>query len=234
MTVYHGPLRDIRFVLRELLGIERYLDTTDKLGWDRETVDLVLEEGRRMAEEVLLPLNPIGDEEGCHFFEGEVTTPQGFKEAYDVYCKAGWVCLDGKPKYGGAGLPHAVVTAIREMMSSANMSFETYPGLTMGAAGTIAAHGDEVQRQMYLPKMYSGEWSGTMNLTESHSGSDLSLLRSRAEPQCDGSYLITGSKIYISAGDHDLVENIIHLVLARIPGAPEGIHGLSLFIVPKF
>ena len=234
MTAYHAPLRDLRFVLHELLQLEKYQNVPAFAEASRETVDAILEEGARIAEEVLFPLNRGGDEEGCHFEDGEVATPQGFKEAYRTYREAGWVGLDGDPEFGGAGLPQVVTTAAAEMMGSANLSFETYGGLTMGAALSIDTHGDEEQKRTYLPKMFAGEWGGTMNLTEPHCGTDLGLLRTRADPREDDTYRITGTKIFISAGEHDLTDNIIHLVLARIVGAPEGTRGISLFIVPKF
>ncbi len=233
MTVYQPPLRDMRFVLHELLQVERYQNIPAFADASMETIDSVLEEGGKFAREVLFPLNAIGDEEGCIFDNGEVTTPSGFKEAFRTYREAGWVGLEGDPKFGGTGLPQFVATAAAEMMGSANLSFETYAGLTMGAALTIDTHGDEEQRRTYLPKMFAGEWGGTMNLTEPHCGTDLGLLRTRAKPQEDGTYQIAGTKIFISAGEHDLTENIIHLVLARIVGAPEGTRGISLFIVPK-
>ncbi len=234
MTAYHAPLRDHRFVLHELLQVERYRNIPAFADAARETVDSVLEEGGRMAEEVLFPLNRSGDEEGCRFEDGVVTTPHGFKDAYRTYREAGWVGLEGNPEHGGAGLPQVVATSVGEMAGSANLSFETYAGLTVGAAHTIDTHGDDAQRETYLPKMLTGEWGGTMNLTEPHCGTDLGLLRTRAEPREDGTYCITGTKIFISAGEHDLTDNIIHLVLARISGAPTGTRGISLFIVPKF
>ena len=234
MTAYRAPLRDHRFVLHELLRVERYRNVPTFADAARETVDSVLEEGGRMAEEVLFPLNRDGDEEGCRFEDGVVATPRGFKDAYRTCREAGWVGLDGDPEYGGAGLPQVVATCVAEMRGSANLSFETYMGLTAGAALAIDTHGDDAQRRAYLPRMLSGEWSGTMNLTEPHCGTDLGLLRTRAEPREDGTYSVTGTKAFISAGEHDLTENIIHLVLARIAGAPAGVRGISLFIVPKF
>ena len=234
MTAYNAPLRDIRFVLHELLHVERYQNIPDFADASPETIDAVLEEGGRIAEEVLFPLNRSGDEEGCSFEDGVVMTPEGFKEAYRTYREAGWVGLEGDPEFGGAGLPQVAATAVGEMVGSANLSLETYAGLTMGAALTIDTHGNDEQRQTFLPKMFAGEWGGTMNLTEPHCGTDLGLLRTRAEPQDDGTYRIAGTKIFISAGEHDLTDNIIHLVLARITGAPDGTRGISLFIVPKF
>ena len=233
MTIYQPPLRDMRFVLHELLDVGRYQNIPTFADASMETIDSVLEEGGKIAQEVLFPLNAVGDQEGCGFDSGVVTTPSGFKEAFQTYREAGWVGLEGDPEFGGTGLPQFVATAAAEMMGSANLSFETYASLTIGAALTIDTHGDDGQRHTYLPKMFAGEWGGTMNLTEPHCGTDLGLLRTRAEPQEDGTYLITGTKIFISAGEHDLTENIIHLVLARISGAPEGTSGISLFIVPK-
>lgn len=233
MTIYQPPLRDIRFVLHELLDVGRYQNIPPFSDVSLETIDSILEEGGKIAEEVLFPLNSVGDQEGCSFENGVVTTPAGFKQAYQTYREAGWVGLEGDTELGGMGLPQFVTTAAAEMMGSANLSFETYADLTKGAALTIDTHGDDEQRRTYLPKMFEGEWGGTMNLTEAHCGTDLGLLRTRAELQKDGTYLITGTKIFISAGEHDLVENIIHLVLARIVGAPEGTRGISLFIVPK-
>lgn len=234
MTAYRAPLRDHRFVLHELLRVERRRNVPVFADAARETIDSVLEEGGRMAEEVLFPLNRDGDEEGCRFEDGVVTTPRGFRDAYRTYREAGWVGLDGNPEYGGAGLPQVVATCVAEMMGSANLSFETYAGLTAGATLAIDTHGDDAQRRTYLPRMLAGEWGGTMNLTEPHCGTDLGLLRTRAERREDGTYRITGVKAFISAGEHDLTENIVHLVLARIVGAPAGTRGISLFIVPKF
>jgi len=184
---------------------------------------------------VLHPLNHSGDQEGCtRLPDGSVRTPKGFKEAYAAFRAGGWQGLSADPAYGGQGLPYILAVCINEMISSANMAFGMYPGLARGAADAIYAHGTDEQKSAYLPKMISGEWTGTMNLTEPHCGTDLGLLRSKAAPQADGSYKISGQKIFISAGEHDLADNIIHLVLARIEGAPEGVKGISLFIVPKF
>jgi alkylation response protein AidB-like acyl-CoA dehydrogenase len=234
MPSYRAPLQDFRFVINDVLQIDKYRNLPAFGEASAETVDAILEEGARIAEEVLFPLNRSGDDEGCHFKDGEVTTPAGFKEAYRTFCEGGWVGLHGDPEYGGAGLPQVVATAVTEMMNAANMAFEMYGGLTAGAALAIQAHGSEEQKATYLPKMTSGEWGGTMNLTEPHCGTDLGLLRTRADPADDGSYRISGTKIFISAGEHDLTDNIIHLVLARLPDAPAGTAGISLFIVPKF
>ncbi len=234
MPTYQAPLRDMRFVLNELLQLPNY---TSLPGFEEVTPDLVdaiLEEGAKLMEEVIAPLNQSGDAEGCRWQDGEVTTPNGFKEAYDAYARGGWLGLTAAPEYGGQGLPYVLSFAMGEMMSAANVALGTYPALTGGAYHTILAHGSDEQKRTYVPRMVSGEWSGAMNLTEPHCGTDLGLMRTKAEPQNDGSYRINGTKIFITAGEHDLTENIIHLVLAKIPGGPEGIDGVSLFIVPKF
>ena len=234
MPTYEAPLKDYRFVLNDLIQIDRYANLPGFADAPRETVDAILEEGARLVQEVLAPLNQVGDREGCHFDQGRVTTPTGFKAAYDTYREAGWGALTADPAYGGQGLPHVIGMMVSEMMCSANMAFAMYPGLSHGAYAAIHAHGTDEQKQMYLPKLVSGVWTGTMNLTEPQCGTDLGLMRTKAEPQGDGSYRITGTKIFISAGEHDLAENIVHLVLAKIPGGPAGIKGVSLFIVPKF
>lgn len=234
MPSYHAPLQDIRFVLNDLLQIERYSNLPGFADATPETIDAILEEGAKLMEEVIAPLNLSGDKEGCKWNNGEVTTPAGFKDAYKKYIDGGWSGITSDPKYGGQGLPHILGLILAEMASSANMAFSMYPGLSHGAYESIHAHGSDEQKQMFLPKIVTGEWTGTMNLTEPHCGTDLGLMRTKAEPQADGSYKITGTKIFISAGEHDLAENIIHLVLAKIPGGPEGIKGVSLFIVPKF
>jgi len=234
MPTYHAPTRDFRFVLYDLINIEKYANLPGFGDASRDTIDAILDEGGKFMEEVIQPLNQVGDQEGCKFDKGVVTTPKGFKEAYRQYIESGWGGLTADPDYGGQGLPHFLGLVMAEMMTSANMAFGMYPGLSHGAYAAIHAHGTDAQKQTYLPKLVSGEWTGTMNLTEPHCGTDLGLMRTRAEPQKDGSYRITGTKIFISAGEHDLAENIIHLVLAKIPGGPEGIKGVSLFIVPKF
>ncbi|MEP3247621.1 MAG: acyl-CoA dehydrogenase C-terminal domain-containing protein [Sneathiella sp.] len=234
MPIYNAPVKDIKFVLNDLLGLDKM---TNMPGFEDATpdmVDAILSEGAKMMEEVIQPLNQSGDKEGCTWKDGEVTTPAGFKEAFDHYREGGWMGVDSDPEYGGQGLPHVIGTAIAEMMSSANMAFGMYPGLTHGAMASINKHGTDEQKRMWLPKMISGDWTGTMNLTEPHCGTDLGLMRTKAVPQEDGSYKITGTKIFISAGEHDMADNIIHLVLAKIPGGPDGIKGVSLFIVPKF
>jgi len=234
MPTYQAPVRDFQFLLYDLLQIERYANIP---GFEEATPDLInaiLEEGGKFVSEVIQPLNQVGDHEGCKWNDGEVTTPTGFKDAYGTYCEAGWGSLTADPDYGGQGLPQVLGLAFSEMMSSANMAFAMYPGLTHGAYEALHRWGTDEQKKTYLPKMVSGEWTGTMNLTEPHCGTDLGLMRTKAEPQDDGSYAITGTKIFISAGEHDMSENIIHLVLAKIPGGPDGIKGVSLFVVPKF
>lgn len=233
MTTYVPPTEDMLFVLHEVLGIER----SGLPGHDELTPDMtgaILEEAGKMAAEVMAPLNRVGDVEGCRLEDGVVHTPTGFRQAFDQLREAGWPALDLDPEYGGQGMPYLMGTAVGEMWVSSNMAFNMYQGLTHGAYNTIRAHGTEAQKRTYLPNMVTNQWTGTMNLTEPHCGTDLGLMRTRAEPQEDGSYKITGTKIFISSGEHDLAENIIHLVLARIPGSPEGIKGVSLFIVPKF
>jgi len=234
MTVYHAPLRDMSFVLYELIGSERMEKLPGNEETTRDLVEAILEEAAKFCSEVLHPINASGDHEGCKLENGVVRTPKGFKEAYDQFAEGGWTALGGNPQYGGQGLPHMVSTLVEEMICSTNLSFGMYPGLTHGAVRAIEAFGSDDQKQTYLPNMISGKWSGTMNLTEPQCGTDLGLIRTKAVPQQDGSYKISGTKIYISAGEHDLTDNIIHLVLARTPDAPAGIKGISLFIVPKF
>ena len=234
MPTYKAPLRDISFVLNELLELSNYGNLPGFEEVTPELVDTIFEEGAKLVEEVIAPLNQSGDAEGCHFDDGEVTTPKGFKEAYETYRSGGWLGLTAVPEYGGQGLPHVLGFVMSEMMSSANLGFGVYPGLTRGAYEAILAHGSDEQKETYLVKLVSGEWSGTMNLTEPQCGTDLGLMRTKAEPRDDGTYRVTGTKIFISAGEHDLTENIIHLVLARIPGGPPGIKGVSLLIVPKY
>ncbi|SFQ12908.1 acyl-CoA dehydrogenase [Roseivivax halotolerans] len=233
MPVYHAPTKDMLFVLDEVLKIsEADIPGYDDL--DRETVQAILDEAGKLSENVLAPLNPVGDSQGCTLENGVVRTPEGFKDAYEQMRAGGWMGLDADPEYGGQGMPYVLNCAVGEMFVSSNMAFNMYQGLTHGAYSAIHAHGSDEQKATYLPKMIDGEWSGTMNLTEPHCGTDLGLIRTKAEPQDDGSYAISGQKIWISAGEHDLSENIIHLVLAKIPGGPDGIKGISLFIVPKF
>ncbi|WP_119421867.1 acyl-CoA dehydrogenase C-terminal domain-containing protein [Desertibaculum subflavum] len=234
MPTYHAPLKDYRFVLNELIQLDNYTNLPGFQDATRETVDAILEEGAKFVEGVIAPINQIGDKEGCKLKDGVVTTPTGFKEAYKQYVEGGWAGLTAEPDFGGQGLPHIVGFVMSEMMTAANMAFSMYPGLSHGAYEAILKHGTDEQRKTYLPKLIEGSWTGTMNLTEPHCGTDLGLMRTKAEPQKDGSFKITGTKIFISAGEHDMAENIIHLVLAKIPGGPSGIKGVSLFIVPKF
>jgi alkylation response protein AidB-like acyl-CoA dehydrogenase len=230
---YRAPLRDIRFVVHEVLDFEQHYRSFGREELNRDLLEGILEEGARFAEDVLAPTNRIGDEHGLRFEDGQVLTPPGFKEAYDRYCEDGWITMTADPEWGGQGLPGGFALAFSEMLVSGNMAWKMYSGLTESASLTIAAHGSEDLKQRYLPKMVSGEWSGTMCLTEAHSGTDLGILRTKAEPRGDGSYSITGTKIFISAGEHDLTDNIVHLVLARLPDAPAGTKGISLFVVPK-
>jgi len=234
MPSYQAPVRDYRFLLHELLQVDRYANIPGFEEATPDLIDAILEEGGKFMSEVVQPLNQVGDQEGCTLKDGEVTTPTGFKDAYAAYVEGGWAGLTADPEYGGQGLPAVLGFIFSEMLSSANMAFGMYPGLTHGAYEALHHWGSDEQKQMYLPKLATGEWTGTMNLTEPHCGTDLGLMRTKAEPQDDGSYAITGTKIFISAGEHDLVENIIHLVLAKIPGGPKGIGGVSLFLVPKF
>jgi len=237
MPTYTPPLRDMQFVMHEVFNVTADLQQIPKhADMDADTINAVLEEGGKFAAEVTFPLNISGDAEGCTIDQTthEVTTPQGFKEAYAKYIEGGWAALGCDPEYGGQGLPYVVNTMFYEMLNSANQAWTMYPGLTHGAYAALETHGTPEQKATYLPKMTSGEWTGSMCLTEPHCGTDLGLMRTKAEPQPDGTYKITGNKIFISAGEHDMSENIIHLVLARLPDAPPGIKGISLFIVPKF
>jgi len=237
MAVYTPPLRDMQFVMHEVLKVADELQAMPMhADMDADTINAVLEEGGKFAAQVLLPLNISGDSESCKLDPAshEVTTPAGYKEAYAQYIEAGWAALACDPAYGGQGLPLVVNQLFYEMMNSANQAWTMYPGLTHGAYAALYTHGTPEQKETYLHKMTSGEWTGTMCLTEPHCGTDLGLMRSKAEPQPDGTYRITGTKIFISAGEHDLADNIIHLVLARLPDAPPGIKGVSLFIVPKY
>ena len=237
MPQYTPPLRDMQFVMHELLNVVdelKMLPGHEDI--DVETINAVLEEGGKFAAEVIFPINLSGDAEGCTLDKTthEVTAPKGFKEAYKKYVEGGWPALGCDPEYGGQGLPHLVNQFFYEMLNSGNQAWTMYPGLSHGAYEALHAHGTPEQKATYLPKLTSGEWTGTMCLTEPHCGTDLGLLRTKAEPQADGTYKITGAKIFISAGEHDMADNIIHLVLARLPDAPAGSKGISLFVVPKF
>lgn len=233
MPTYKAPVKDYNFLLNDVFSIEQYNALEPFKEASSDLIDAILEEAAKLTENVFQPINQSGGEEGCLLQNGVVTTPKGFKEAYDQYKDGGWQSITSNPEYGGQGLPMVLGLAISEMMVSSNWGLAMYPGLTDGAIKTINTWGTEQQKETYLPKMISSEWSGTMNLTEPHCGTDLGLLRTKAEPNDDGSYNISGTKIFISAGDHDLTDNIIHLVLARISGAPEGMDGISLFVVAK-
>lgn len=235
MPKYTPPVRDAKFVLDNVVRLENYANHRGFENATPDMVEAVLSEGGRFVAETLFPLNQVGDQEGCtRHADGSVTTPPGFKDAYKAFVEGGWGTLTADPETGGQGLPHVVGMAFEEFLISANMAFAMYPGLSAGAVAAINVSGSEEQKRTYIPKMVSGEWGGTMNLTEPQCGTDLGMIKTRAEPQADGSYKITGSKIFISSGEHDLTENIIHLVLAKTPGAPDSTKGISLFIVPKF
>lgn len=235
MADYKAPLRDIQFAMNELLDYPaHYADLPNGEEASPEVVSAIIEEAAKFCENVLAPLNSVGDQEGCQWNDGEVTTPTGFKEAYQQYVEAGWPSMTHSAEHGGQGLPPSLGTVINEMVGESNWSWGMYPGLSHGAMNTVAAHGTDEQKETYLTKLISGEWTGTMCLTEPHCGTDLGMLRTKAEPNTDGSYAISGTKIFISAGEHDMAENIVHIVLARLPDAPAGTKGISLFIVPKF
>ena len=235
MTTYKAPLNDIRFLMTDVFKMDdfwRTLNCADDLDW--ETADAVLEEAGKICEQIIGPLNREADEQGCTWQEGDVFTPEGFKEAYTTFCEGGWAGLGGNPEFGGMGMPKTMVAAVDEMVQGACIAFGLAPMLTAGACLALDAHGSDSLKRVYLPKMYSGEWSGAMDLTEPHAGTDLGLIRAKAEPLNDGSYQVTGTKIFITWGDHDMADNIVHLVLAKLPDAPAGSRGISLFLVPKF
>src|SRR5512135_364362 len=237
MTTYKAPLADIRFVMFDLLKVEaQYQRLPGGENATRDVVDAILDEAARFSEQVLAPLNASGDEEGCHLDKAtaSVTTPKGFKEAYATYIAGGWSGLTAPEEYGGQHLPESIGAPLKEMLDSANLSWGNFPLLSHGASEALRQHGEEWQRQAFLKPIVEGRWTGTMCLTEPHCGSDLGLLKTRAEPQADGTFRISGTKIFITAGEHDLTENIVHLVLARLPDAPPGVKGISLFIVPKY
>ncbi len=235
MPTYQAPITDSKFIINEVLKIERFANLPGFENATPEMIEAILTEGGKFIENELFPLNQVGDVEGCtRADDGSVTTPKGFKQAYDQYCAAGWGTLSAPEEFGGQGLPHIVSMAFEEYMASGNMAFAMYPGLTHGAVSSILAKGSQAQKEKYVPNMISGKWTGTMNLTEPHCGTDLGLIRTKAVPNDDGSHEITGMKIFISSGEHDMAENIIHLVLAKTPDAPDSVKGISLFIVPKF
>src|SRR3954463_11139438 len=234
MPIYKAPVEDVSFLLNDVFQIDRYDNLPGFTDASADVREAIIGEAAKLSEEVLQPLNRVGDLEGCkRNDDGSVTTPKGFKEAYKQVAEGGWLGLWAPPEFGGQGLPVTLSQTVAEFQISANMAFSMYGGLTMGATAALIVHGKPEQKSMFLPKMVAGEWTGTMNLTEPQCGTDLGLLRTKAAPQADGSYKISGTKIFISAGEHDLTENIIHLVLARIEGAPAGIKGITLFVVPK-
>ncbi len=235
MAEYRAPLEDFRFLLSRVFQIEHFWQSLDKPGdVDMDMANAILGEAAKIAQEVLAPLNQSADAQGCRWDEGEVLVPDGFKEAYQTFCEGGWNGLAGSPEFGGMGLPKTLIAPVEEMVQGACMAFGLAPMLTAGAAFAINAHANDELKARYLPKMYSGEWSGAMDLTEPHAGTDLGLIRTKAEPQNDGSYLLSGTKIFITWGEHQCSDNIIHLVLAKLPDAPAGSRGISLFLVPKF
>jgi alkylation response protein AidB-like acyl-CoA dehydrogenase len=234
MPSYRPPIDDIRFILHDVLKAESLSSLQGYQDFSQDLMNQIIGEGAKICEEVLFPLNQSGDAEGCILENGVVRTPKGFKDAYETFTQGGWCGLSADPEYGGMGMPMLLNTVMQEMICAANMSFGMYPGLSQGAYEALHHFGTDEQKALYLPKLISGEWSGTMCLTEPHCGTDLGLIKTKAQPQADGSCTIDGTKIFISAGEHDLAENIVHLVLAKLPDAPEGVKGISLFVVPKF
>lgn len=233
MPDYKAPIRNIQFTLYEVLGAEKHYQSLGAEDATRDMIDAIIHEGAKFAEEVLAPLYRIGDAQGCRIEDGQVKTPDGFKEAYQQYVEGGWPSLSGEIEYGGQGLPESLATVLSEMTSTANWAWGMYPGLSHGAKNTLSEYGTEDQKQTYLGPLISGQWTGTMCLTEPQCGTDLGLLKTKAELNADGSYRLNGTKIFISAGDHDMAENIIHIVIARLPDSPPGTKGISLFAVPK-
>ena len=234
MPVYKAPVEDVKFLLNDVFNIEKYNNLPGFADATPDIIDAILEEAAKLCEEVMQPLNRSGDVEGCkRNTDGSVTTPKGFKAAHEAYANGGWIGLAMPEEYGGQGLPYTLGAIMNEFSSASNMALAMYPGLTMGAIAALLVHGTEAQKQLYVPRMIDGTWSGTMNLTEPHCGTDLGLIKTKAVPNGDGSYAISGTKIFISAGEQDITQNIIHLVLARIEGAPAGVKGISLFVVPR-
>ena len=235
MPSYKAPVEDVQFLLNDVFHIERYANLPGFADATPDVVEAILIEAAKLSEEALQPVNHSGDVEGCtRHADGSVTTPKGFQQAYDAFSEGGWIGLAADAEYGGQGLPYTLAAVVNEFTSAANMALAMYPGLTMGAIAALHRHGSDDLKRTYLPKMISGEWTGTMNLTEPHCGTDLGLIKTKAVPNADGSFAISGTKIFISAGEHDMTSNIIHLVLARVEGAPQGVKGISLFVVPKF
>ncbi len=235
MTEYKAPLRDMRFVMYEVFNAEKKWTQwpATKESVDLDTADAILEECSKFASRIIAPLNRTGDEEGCLWLDGQVTTPKGYKSAFKSYAEGGWIGLGGNPEFGGMGMPKALAAQCDEMLCSASLAFALYPSLTYGTTLALDAHASEELKKHYLPRLYSGEWAGTMCLTEPHAGTDLGIIKTKAIPNADGSYSISGTKIFITGGEHDLAENIIHLVLAKLPNAPSGTKGISMFLVPK-
>ena len=235
MPTYKAPVDDVLFLLNDVFHLERFANLAGFADASPDAVAAILEQASKFCEELLVPLNPVGDRQGCRRLDdGSVVTPDGFRDAYRRLIEGGFIGISVPAEFGGLGLPGALTEAVNEFLVSANMAFAMYPGLTQGAIAVLLTHGTAEQKSRYLPKLVSGEWTATMNLTEAQCGTDLGLIRTKAVPQNDGSFRITGTKIFISAGEHDLADNIVHLVLARIAGAPPGTRGLSLFLVPKF